>query len=61
MKSQKKAEKNERKQTEPGRGKIIVERTFGKGDLMELYSDYVAAKIQARLREGKKRTNSCAE
>ena len=34
-----------------GQGKIIVERSFGKADLMELYSDYVAGKIQSRLRE----------
>ena len=53
MKSQEKTERNGRKQTESGQGKIIVERTFGKADLMELYAEYVAAKIQARLREEK--------
>ena len=37
--------------TEPAkqktRTKITVERTFGEGDFMELFTDYIAGKIQA--------------
>ena len=30
--------------------KIIVERTFGDGDLLELYAEYVAGKIRQRMK-----------
>jgi len=29
------------------RTKITVERTFGEGDFMELFTDYIAGKIQS--------------
>ena len=50
-------EKNENKRTTTapkknasGKTKIIVERTFGEGDLLELYAEYVAGKIRQRMK-----------
>ena len=51
-------EKNENKRTTTaskknatsGKTKIVVERTFGEGDLLELYADYVAGKIRQRMK-----------
>ena len=31
----------------PTRTKIIVDHTFGEGDFMELFTDYIAGKIQS--------------
>ncbi len=31
----------------PTRPKIIVDHTFGEGDFMELFTDYIAGKIQS--------------
>ena len=31
----------------PTRAKIIVDHAFGEGDFMELFTDYIAGKIQA--------------
>lgn len=33
-----------------GKTKIIVERTFGEDDLLELYAEYVAGKIRQRMK-----------
>ena len=46
---------NKRKTAAPkknasGKAKIIVERTFGEGDLLELYAEYVAGKIRQRMK-----------
>ena len=51
-------EKNENKRTTTapkknatsGKTRIIVERTFGEGDLLELYAEYVAGKIRQRMK-----------
>ena len=50
-------EKNENKRTTTapkknasGKTKIIIERTFGEGDLLELYAEYVAVKIRQRMK-----------
>lgn len=34
--------------------KIIVERSFGSGNLLELYSDYVAGKVQKQMKNHRK-------
>ena len=36
--------------------KIIVEHSFGNGDLVELFSDYVAEKIRSGITETEKKT-----
>ena len=38
------------KKTASGKAKFIVERTFGEGDLLELYAEYVAGKIRQRMK-----------
>lgn len=35
----------------PCRTKIIIERHYGEGNLLDLFSDYVAGKIQSRIKE----------
>ena len=46
--------------TEPAeqktRTKIIVEHTFGNGDFMELFTDYIAGKIQSHSISEQKNT-----
>ena len=39
-----------KKNATSGKTKIIVERTFGEGDLLELYAEYVAGKIRQRMK-----------
>ncbi len=41
------AEQTKREVQAPKRTKIIIRRTFGEHDLMDLYTDYVADKILA--------------
>lgn len=43
-------------QPKPMKTKIIVEHSFGNGDLMELFSDYVAEKIRSGITETEKKT-----
>lgn len=43
-------------QPNPMKTKIIVEHSFGNGDLMELFSDYVAEKIRSGITETEKKT-----
>ena len=43
-------------QTKPMKTKIIVEHSFGNGDFMELFSDYVAEKIRSGITETEKKT-----
>ena len=52
---QRKVEKLEQ-QPKPMKTKIIVERSFGNSDLMELFSDYVAEKIRSGITETEKKT-----
>ena len=40
-----------------GRVKIIVTRTFGTQNLIEVYSDYVAKKIKELLRQERGKNN----
>lgn len=35
----------------PCRTKIIIERHYGEGNLLDLFSDYVAGKIQSHIKE----------
>ena len=46
--------------TEPAeqktRTKIVVEHTFGEGDFMELFTDYIAGKIQSHSISEQKNT-----
>lgn len=37
--------------TKPCRTKIIIERHYGEGNLIDLFSDYVAGKIQSHIKE----------
>lgn len=43
-------------QPKPMKTKIIVEHSFGNGDFMELFSDYVAEKIRSGITETEKKT-----
>lgn len=43
-------------QPKPMKTKILVEHSFGNGDLMELFSDYVAEKIRSGITESEKKT-----
>ena len=38
---------------EPRQSKIIIRRTFGDQNLLELYADYVAGKVMEEMRRAK--------
>lgn len=38
----------------PCRTKIIIERHYGEGNLLDLFSDYVAGRIQSHFKESTK-------
>lgn len=38
---------------EPRQSKIIIRRTFGDQNLLEIYADYVAEKIMEEMRQAK--------